>query len=116
MRIGHTEIFVSDPQASKRFYTDVLGFDLEADQGGQFIWLKNGDSVFLLRPGRKAQGAPSYGDSASALVLYTNDLDASVATLKERGLEFRGTDGSDRCPTFSDPDGNWFQLVDPSEH
>ena len=36
--------------------------------------------------------------------------------LEEKGLRFRGNDGSHKCPTFTDPDGNWFQLVDPSDH
>jgi catechol 2,3-dioxygenase-like lactoylglutathione lyase family enzyme len=96
MKLGHTEILVTDPQAAKRFYVEVLGFELEADQGGQFIWVSMGDALFLLRPGRTAAPAPDYSSS--------------------RGLEFSGTDGSDRCPTFRDPDGNWFQLVNPADH
>ena len=116
MKIGHTEIFVTDPQASKRFYVDVLGFALEADQGGQFIWVSRDGAAFLLRPGRRAAPASDYASSASALVLYTDDLDGEMERLRERGLEFEGTDGSDRCPTFRDPDGNWFQLVNPADH
>jgi hypothetical protein len=49
------------------------------------------------------------------IVLYCDDLDAKLAELKSRGLEIRGTDGSPRCPTFTDPDGHWFQLVNPAE-
>ena len=36
---------------------------------------------------------------------------AAPGRLRERGLEFRGTDGSESCLTFMDPDGNWFQLA-----
>ena len=41
------------------------------------------------------------------------DLEKSRNELISRGLIFRGTDGSDECLTFTDPDGNWFQLTDP---
>ena len=116
MKVGHSEIFVSDPAEAKRFYVDVLGFVLEADQGGQFIWVRSGEALFLLRPGRVAGAASDYQSAASALVLYTDDLDAECERLRGRGLAFSGTDGSDRCPTFRDPDGNWFQLVNPEEH
>jgi catechol 2,3-dioxygenase-like lactoylglutathione lyase family enzyme len=116
VKLGHTEILVTDPQAAKRFYVDVLGFELEADQGGQFFWVSMGDALFLLRPGRTAPPAADYGSAASALVLYTDDLDGEIERLEARGLEFAGTDGSDRCPTFRDPDGNWFQLVNPADH
>ena len=35
--------------------------------------------------------------------------------VKLRGLAFEGDDGPG-CPTFRDPDGNWFQLTDPAAH
>ncbi len=40
-------------------------------------------------------------------------LKKAEAEMISKGLEFRGTDGSDECLTFTDPDGNWFQLTDP---
>ena len=63
MKLGHTEILVTDPQAAKRFYVEVLGFELEADQGGQFIWVSMGDALFLLRPGRTAAPVPTRAGS-----------------------------------------------------
>ena len=113
MRLGHIEVFVTDPMRAKAFYEDVLGFEVETVQGGQFVWLKNGPSSVLLRPKRQAADAATYQQSPSAMVLYTDDLDATVADLESKGLEFRGTDGSPGCLTFTDPDGNWFQLVSP---
>jgi catechol 2,3-dioxygenase-like lactoylglutathione lyase family enzyme len=116
MHVGHTEIFVSDPLTSKEFYVDVLGFTLMAVQGEQFVWLTSGGMQFLLRPQRRAAGVGSYQQAASALALYTDDLDATVAELEAKGVVMKGTDGSGRCLTFTDPDGNWFQLVNPLEH
>lgn len=113
---GHTEVFVKDPLRSKDFYIDILGFELETIQNEKFVWLKSGSCVILLRPGRGTPEAPDYQSSKSGFVLYTNDLDTTKAELTGRGLEFKGTDGSDKCLTFTDPDGNWFQLVNPQEH
>jgi predicted enzyme related to lactoylglutathione lyase len=70
---------------------------------------------FLLRPGGPPPAAGQYEDSACGIVLYTKDLDATAVKLAEAGLVFKGTVDSDRCLTFRDPDGNWFQLVDPQE-
>jgi catechol 2,3-dioxygenase-like lactoylglutathione lyase family enzyme len=116
MKLGHIEIFVSDPLKSKDFYVDVLGFEVVAVQQKRFVWLRRDDREVLLRPGRAAAAASSYAGAAITLVLYTDDLPRTKRDLEARGLVFRGTDGTDRCPTFTDPDGNWFQLVNPNDH
>ena len=90
----------------------LLGFELQEVQGDQFVWLRKDGAVLLLRPGRGVGRFPSYQAAPSAFVLYTEDLDRSMAELESKGLEFQGTDGSESCPTFTDPDGNWFQLVE----
>ncbi|MEZ4652112.1 MAG: VOC family protein [Candidatus Eisenbacteria bacterium] len=141
MRIGHLELFVRDLPSSRDFYERVLGFTPVADQGA-FLWLRCGDLEVLLRgepggsspapveSGRPESGGGSveesveqsagagsrprgYGDHGPAIVLYTEDLPNTVRVLEARGLRFAGTDGSPSCPTFRDPDGHWFQLVDP---
>ncbi len=117
MKFGHIEIFVKDPVKSKDFYINVLGFDLIEIQADKFVWLKSGDAVFLLRPSKSnSERASEYASSDSGYVIYTDNLEESTAKLKSKGLEFKGTDGSDKCLTFTDPDGNWFQLVNPNDH
>ena len=111
MRFGHIEIFVNDPQRAKAFYQDVLGLELVSDQG-QFIWFKLSNTEILLRPGKNPQQAQTYQQAASALVIFTDDLEAEAAALRERGLTFKGDDG-EGCLTFTDLDGNWFQLANP---
>jgi catechol 2,3-dioxygenase-like lactoylglutathione lyase family enzyme len=119
MKLGHLELFVADPRRSRDFYRDVLGFTVIAEQQqSTFIWLSLGDREILLRP---AHGAPApttlsnYRQASSAIVIYTDDVPAEMARLQQRELLFRGDDGSPHCPTFADPDGHWFQLVNP-EH
>ena len=115
IRFGHIELFVRDPEASRRFYVEVLGFELVAVQE-TVVWVKAGDAEILLRPtaGDPPPSGREYGQAGSAVVLYTDDLAATRARLAARGLVFRGDDGGDDFPTFTDPDGHWFQLADPS--
>lgn len=118
MKLGHTEIFVKDTLKSKDFYINILGFELIEVQHEKFVWLKSGNSVFLLRPKKNSNRIEidEYGKSKIGIVLYTENLDKTAEDLKSKGLEFKGIDGSEKCLTFTDPDGNWFQLVNPEEH
>ena len=113
MRIGHIELFVRDPLISRVFYENVVGFELVAVQGSN-VWLKLGASEVLLRPGEPATKTSNY--SGTGVVIYTDDLESSAAAMRLRGLRFAGTDGSPKCLTFQDPDGHWFQLVNPNDH
>lgn len=112
MRLGHIELFVRDPLASQQFYTEVLGFEVVAVQDKQFVWLNLGSLEILLRPGQPLAAPATYGQAPSGLVLYTSHLAETVERLQRRGLALAPSDAND-CFTFTDPDGHWFQLVDP---
>ncbi len=116
MNLGHIEIFVKEPLESKEFYKDVLGFTIEDIQKDKYVWLKKGQTEILLRPRKEQLQIMNYQSTNIGLVLYTNDLDKSVKELTSRGLKFKGTDLSEKCLTFTDPDGNWFSLVNPDDH
>jgi catechol 2,3-dioxygenase-like lactoylglutathione lyase family enzyme len=115
LKLGHVELFVRDPLKSREFYENILGFEVIAVQQEQFVWLSLGTLEILLRPGTP-QSAPEYRASAAGLVLYTNELEKTVEQLTGRGLIFGAQEGSEDCYTFKDPDGHWFQLVDPADH
>ena len=115
MRIGHIELFVNKPLEARSLHEDVLGFELVANQNNTHIWLKCADVEILLRQGRKQQSAENYQATNSTIVRYTDAVQETASQLRRRGLVFKGTDGSPDCLTFTDPDGNWFQLVNP-EH
>ena len=113
MKFGHIELFVRDPLKARQFYEGVLGFEVVYVQGDEFVWLKIHAIEILLRRGTPPPAAPDYGHSAAAIVLYTDNLAETANQLLERGLVFNGYDGTDDCPTFTDLDGNWFQLASP---
>jgi len=115
MNIGHIEIFVQEIEKAKHFYENVLGFEFVVQQGDQFVWLKKGELEFLLRPGKNLHYVSEYQKTSMAIVLYTDDLSKTKKDLEARGLVFKGFDGSENCLTFTDPDGNWFHLVNPNE-
>jgi catechol 2,3-dioxygenase-like lactoylglutathione lyase family enzyme len=105
---------VRDIQAARRFYVDVLGFEnVDEQHRGRIVWLKLGDREFLLRPGKPPAAETAYQQARAGIVLFTDDLPATLAALTARGLEIKGDDGPG-CHTFTDLDGNWFQLVNPA--
>ena len=112
LKIGHIELFVTNIKAAQIFYQDVLGFELVADQG-EFVWFKCGTVEILLRSGNQHETGKSYQDASSAIVLYTDNLAETIKSFESCGLIFNGNDGSENCPTFTDPDGHWFQLASP---
>ena len=106
--LGHIELPVRDPLASLAYYVDTWGFELVANQGDRFIWVKKGSIELLLRPGSPFPG-PSHKDSIN-FVLYSDDVVRDVAAATARGVSFTKRAN---CHHFRDPDGYWWQLVDP---
>jgi predicted enzyme related to lactoylglutathione lyase len=113
-KLGHLEIFVKEPLKAKDFYINVLGFELIEVQDDKYVWLKMGDRAILLRPGKTPVKSETYQTANIAMVIYTDDLEKTLIEYKSRGLAIKGDDTG--CPTFTDSDGNWFQLVNPDMH
>lgn len=112
---GHIELFVDNVDVSKAFYTNVLLMPIIQDQG-EFVWLEFGKIELLLRKG-SVHDSDSYNSSTHALILYTDNLVESKNFLESKGVRFLGTDDNNpKCLTFKDPNGLWFQLVNPNDH
>ena len=116
MKFGHIEILAKDVKRSVDFYKNVLGFEVTVEQGQDLVWLQKGGLEILIRPGTAGETAQKYEQARTGFVLYTDDVLKEKAELEKRGLEFKGTVDSEKCFSFTDPDGNWFQLVDPQDH
>ena len=76
---AHTILFASDADAARAFFRDVLELDA-VDAGGG--WL-----IFALPPAELAIH-PADGPPRHELYLMCDDIEATVARLTERGVEF----------------------------
>jgi len=119
--IGHVNLRVADQEASKRFYRDVLGFEIaeeDPDHGGVFMTL--GENFHTLDIGqhpepaaaqRPQRGQIGLGHVAFQVGSYTALRDA-YAHLQEHGVEIlRATNHiNQRSFYFADPDGNTLEI------
>jgi catechol 2,3-dioxygenase-like lactoylglutathione lyase family enzyme len=100
--------------AARGFYVDVLGAAVVAEQGGgRFLWIRLADREILLRVGDPGPVAATYDGCGIGLVAYSSDLDVDVRRLQDAGVQCAPMPGERGCYSFQDPDGHWWQLVDP---
>jgi catechol 2,3-dioxygenase-like lactoylglutathione lyase family enzyme len=102
---------VSDQDRARDFYVDVLGFELVRDNhmGPAQRWVqvapRGGQTSLTLVTWFPSMPA----GSLRGLVLETDDIEAEVAAMRERGLELGDgiqTQPWGRFVTITDPDGN----------
>jgi catechol 2,3-dioxygenase-like lactoylglutathione lyase family enzyme len=108
---------VSDAQRAKRFYTEVLGFELvrEEPMGPDMQWIQlapSGSPVTIalvtwfdaMKPG-----------GLQGVMINSTDIDRDHAELSARGLTLSaiGQQPWGRFATFDDPDGNGWVLRQP---
>lgn len=106
---------VADQERAKDFYVDTLGFELVAERpmGPDGTWVQvapKGAETSLTLVTWFEDMPPG---SAQGIVLETDDIEADVAALRERGVRFDGDIEEfpwGRSVTFADPDGNGLIL------
>jgi catechol 2,3-dioxygenase-like lactoylglutathione lyase family enzyme len=117
---------VNDIPASVAFYTDKLGFKIDAQSGSFFAALSRGGVQLLLSPVTGPGGAsqalpsgqkPAPGGGWARMVVDTPDLKADVARLRKQGVHFRndiivGLGGNQIL--LDDPSGNLIELFQPT--
>ncbi|PWR06016.1 hypothetical protein DKT68_24010 [Micromonospora acroterricola] len=120
MTVTHVQLLsvpVADQDRARDFYVDVLGFDLVWDNpmgpdGGRWVQVAPPGAATALTLVTWFPTMPP--GSLKGLVLETDDLDADVARLRDRGVDF-ANGGIQSAPwgryaTFDDPDGNGIVL------
>ena len=116
--LRHLALGVRDLEAMKRFYTDVLGFEVEWEPDADNIYLSSGiDNLAFHRSPARAEGrsAGSALDHLGLIVRSAADVDAWAAFLESRGVTLDAPprthrDGARSC-YFRDPDGNQVQII-----
>ncbi|WP_394827422.1 VOC family protein [Pendulispora albinea] len=131
-RLGIASVYVLDQERAKRFYTEILGFEVRTDAHvGSFRWITvvpKGQpdlqiALMAIKPGTHWE--PETAETVRALVekgtfgfgaFHTADCRKTYEELKARGVEFMGE--PEERPygvetVFKDDSGNWFALVQP---
>ena len=127
-KVHHVAVICSDYQKSRRFYTDVLGLDVLAEnyresRGGYKTDLAlNGQYVVELfsfpDPPRRVSDPEAAG--LRHLAFQVPDIDAAVAELDSKGvahedIRIDGFTGK-RFPFFADPDGLPIEFYEEKEN
>jgi catechol 2,3-dioxygenase-like lactoylglutathione lyase family enzyme len=116
--IDYTVIYVRDLAAMRRFYEDVLGFELIRELSPRWIEYSVGPNVLALAlPGLTAKDDPVPKNTAAlqlAFKVARDDVDACAAELTQQGitLVLPPTDQpfGHRTLFFRDPDGNMLEV------
>jgi lactoylglutathione lyase len=111
--ISHIAFRVSDVQASRRFYGELLGLDERAPAGGSRLQYAVGHrQAVVLESGLDADA----DERLSHIAYETPDVNALAAYLKARGIPVHQP--ADRCQDASvrvtDPDGHSLEFVERS--
>jgi len=115
---------VDDVDAAINFYRDHLAFTLVMHPAPSFAMLDRGDLRLLLSaPSGQGGGGQSMPDGTipspggwNRFTLEVSDLEATVRTLREAGVQFRNdivTGVGGNQVLIDDPSGNPIELFEP---
>ena len=125
--LRHLALNARDLPAMRRFYVDVLGFEVEWEPDADNVYLSSGiDNLALHGGARPSASSASSGQAGSErtegaldhlglIVRTADDVDRWAAFLESRGVTLDAQprthrDGARSC-YFSDPDGNKVQII-----
>jgi catechol 2,3-dioxygenase len=110
--IHHAELLTPEPEASQRFFVDVMGMEVEHRQG-QSVFLRGWGEY--QRYGLKLTESPTSG--LGHVALRASDPEALERTVARIEVAGRGTGwidgdhGHGPAFTFTDPDGHRFEVL-----
>ena len=114
--LRHLALNARDLDAMKRFYVDVLGFDVEWEPDVDNVYLSSGiDNLALHRTSAPASADGGALDHLGLIVRTAADVDRWAEFLESRGVPLAARprthrDGARSC-YFHDPDGNSIQII-----
>ena len=114
--LRHLALFVKAFDATKRFYTDVLGFRLEWEPDADNAYLTSGrDSLALHRASAGLEVRETTLDHLGLIVRAAADVDAWARYLESQGVALENQPRTHRDGARSfyvrDPDGNRVQII-----
>ena len=116
--LAHFGLYVKDPEVSKQFYMDVLGFKLiyetDPDMETKLIFLQSNDCIIELIGNKGGDRIDGYFDH---LCLKVDDIEKAVEDLKAKGVEIEGEIhtsrrvlGGTKNVFFRGPDGEHLEI------
>ena len=124
-RYLHTMLRITDPERSRAFY-EALGMEFRRDMDIVRDGQKEATNYFFGVPGQEEELELTYnhdgrtyelGTAYGHIALAVDDLDATLAQLKEQGIEperepYRVREGGSRLCFVQDPDGYRVELIE----
>lgn len=118
-KLGQVQIFVSDLEKAKKWYSENLGMKLvEEYPKMKCARMKLGDTEFFIETPNPAWGegwdAVNVG-GRTPIIFAVDDVVRTVAVMKKKGVRFveelSMRPWGEMKAVFADPDGNEFNLV-----
>lgn len=109
-RVDFVSFLTEDLARAKRFYTDVLGLEVESEGDGDMELRAGQVTLDVFDPTSIGQ---EFAPSPGGLALCVPDVAAARAELEAKGVEFEGETldtGVCHMASFRDPDGNALML------
>jgi lactoylglutathione lyase len=124
-RYLHTMLRITDPERSRAFY-EALGMEFRRDMDIVRDGQKEATNYFFGVPGQEEELELTFnhdgrtyelGTAYGHIALGVDDLDGTLARLKEQGIEperepYRVRDGGSRLCFVQDPDGYRIELIE----
>jgi catechol 2,3-dioxygenase len=115
-RIGHAELLTPEPERSLRFFTDVMGMEVESAEGRSVFLRGYGD---YLRYSLKLTEAPTTGIGHLAFRAWSEEaLERRVRAIERSGRGIGWIDGDvghGPAYRFTDPDGHPLEVYYQAE-
>lgn len=123
-RVGTVSIYVSDQQRAKAFYTEKMGFELRAEAplypGSSALWIAvapqgAATDIILYLPDDNWEHYKGVVGKSQAITLDVSDMQAVVADLKAKGVQFASEPDAQPWGTYAtiiDSEGNKILLVE----
>jgi catechol 2,3-dioxygenase-like lactoylglutathione lyase family enzyme len=109
-RVDFVSFLTEDIPRAKRFYTEVLGLEIETEGENDMEFRAGQVTLDIFDPASIGQ---PFAPSPAGLALRVQDVAAARAELETKGVEFEGETldtGVCHMAHFKDPDGNALML------
>lgn len=121
--LDYVVLICRDLAVMRRFYTDVLGFEVHEEVADRWIGLRIGSSLLALRGRARHDGSPTGTGGASVQLAFRvppGDVEAAAAQLAAHGVQLlepvRDQPFGHRTLFFADPEHNVIEIYAELDH